>query len=152
MTRQFDLLAASCRGPSIRPRYRAPPIAERTIHIMVADTLKRSCKPDRWQWTHLPMGEKRSKVTAGLLERMGVKPGWPDFIFVAWTGHIYFLEIKSAIGELSDHQQAFFAAMRARKIECKVARSYEEAIRILAGWGVVPITVSLDEVTIKGAS
>jgi hypothetical protein len=72
---------------------------------------------------------------------MGVRPGWPDFIFINWTGAVYFLEMKSKTGDLSDHQDAFFAAMRSRGIECKCARSYDQAIRILAGWGVVPITV-----------
>jgi VRR-NUC domain len=116
---------------------RQPPVPERNIHIMVADTLKRFVKPHRWQWTHIPSGEYRTKQTAGLLERMGVRPGWPDFILINWTGAVYFLELKSEKGFLSEHQQAFFAAMRARGIECAVARSYDEAIKILAGWGVV---------------
>jgi hypothetical protein len=119
---------------------RKPPIAELSIHMAVADVL-RWAKPERrgWEWTHLPMGEKRDPETAGKLERMGVRPGWPDFIFIGATG-FYFLELKSKTGELSDHQQAFFAAMRARGIECRVARSYDEAIRILAGWGMVPVS------------
>jgi hypothetical protein len=144
MTRQAQLFPPHTPR-AFRHYDRKAPIPERTIHIMVADTLRRFVKPDRWQWTHIPNGEYRPKQTAGLLERMGVRPGWPDFIFINWTGAVYFLEIKSRTGELSEHQQAFFAAMRARNIECKCARSYEQAIRILAGWGVVPITVSLSE-------
>lgn len=91
------------------------------------------------------MGEKRDPKTAALLQRMGVRPGWPDFAFLHWTGHIYFLELKSATGVLGEEQQDFHNFAHAAGIECKVARSYEEAIRILAGWGVVPITVSLNE-------
>jgi hypothetical protein len=83
------------------------------------------------------MGEKRSPETASLLQRMGVQRGWPDFCFISWTGAIYFLEVKSEKGYLSEDQSAFFAAMRARGIECAVARSYDQAIRILAGWGVI---------------
>jgi hypothetical protein len=125
------------RRPSIRPRYRSRPIPERVLHIQIADTLKRFVKPDRWQWTHIPSGEYRTKETAGLLERMGVKPGWPDFILINWTGAVYFLELKSERGYLSEHQSAFFQAMRARGIDCRVARSYDEAIKILSGWGVI---------------
>jgi hypothetical protein len=138
---QRNVQMLSERRPSIRPRYRAPPIAELTIHFMVVDVL-RWAKPERrgWTWTHLPFGEKRDPATAGKLERMGAKAGWPDFVFIGPPG-IFFLELKSKSGELSDHQDAFFAAMRARNIECRVARSYDEAVRILSGWGVVPASL-----------
>ena len=35
--------------------------------------------PDNIPFTHLPMGGKRDKATAGKLKAMGVNPGWPDF-------------------------------------------------------------------------
>jgi hypothetical protein len=109
---------------------------------MIADVLRRFCKPSKWQWTHLPMGEKRDKATAGLLQRMGVNRGWPDFIFVAWTGHIYFLELKrEEDGVLLPEQSGFRALMLQWGIECEVARSFEEAIAILGRWGVVPVSL-----------
>jgi hypothetical protein len=121
---------------------RQPPISEYKLHCMVADTL-RIAKPDRthWRWTHLPMGEKRDPATAGRLQRMGVKPGWPDFAFLHWTGHIYFLELKSSTGILGEDQQDFHRFSRAAGVECAVARSYDEAIKILAGWGVVSASI-----------
>jgi hypothetical protein len=120
---------------------RRPPVPERSIHIMVADTLRRCCNKTKWKWTHIPLGEYRDPKTAGLLERMGVNAGWPDFIFVAWTGHIYFLELKSEKAILSGPQRAFFAVMRQWQIECEVARGYDEAIAILGRWGVVPVSL-----------
>jgi hypothetical protein len=127
-------------APRAWRRYdRRAPVPERSIHIMVADTLRLCCDTTKWQWTHIPLGEYRTKETAGLLERMGANAGWPDFIFVHWTQHIYFLELKSEKAFLSPPQQRFHGVMRQWKIECKVARSYDEAIKILAGWGVVPV-------------
>lgn len=114
---------------------------ERSIHIMVADDLARFCKRG-WIWTHIPLGEKRSPETARLLSRMGVRPGWPDFIFISPQGVLHFLELKSASGKLTPEQQDFFIAMAERGIEYQIARSYDEAIRILHQWGVVPVTVS----------
>jgi hypothetical protein len=81
---------------------------------------------------------------------MGLKPGWPDFIFLSSTGRVYFLELKSSIGDLDDGrqfslipgvtpQQAFHRRMHAWGIECQVARSIDEAIRILTAWGVIRI-------------
>lgn len=120
---------------------RKPPVPERSIHIMVADTLRRCCNKTKWQWTHIPLGEYRTRETAGLLERMGVMAGWPDFIFLHWTGQIYFLELKSEKAILSPAQKAFHGMMRQWQIECKVARGYDEAIRILSEWGVVSASI-----------
>src|SRR5262245_14012971 len=119
-------------------RARMPPPLEVRTHIALADLLDKACDKRRWIWTHLPFGGKRTEATGALLKRMGVKPGWPDFIFISWTGHFHFLELKrGARGELNEHQQSFFAAMRARNIECRVARSFNEAVRILGQWGVL---------------
>lgn len=117
---------------------RAPPALEVKTHIALADTLDRWVKKDDWLWTHIPLGGKRTLATGSLLKRMGAKPGWPDFIFIAWTGHVYFLELKRVGNDLSEHQDAFFAACAARGIECRAATGYKEAVTILQKWGVLP--------------
>jgi hypothetical protein len=128
--------ALTSRRPSLRPRYRPMPVAELDTHLAVVDLLEK-CRDPRWEYSHFPAGEKRDMRTGAILKAMGLKPGWPDFIFVGPLGDLRFLEVKSTYGELSEAQQAFFARMRSRGIECRVARSIDEAIRILTGWGVV---------------
>lgn len=115
--------------------------AEFHIHCAVADLLGR-CADKRWLWTHFPAGEKRDMLTGTRLQRMGLKPGWPDFILISPMGLPYFLELKSAKGDLSHEQQAFARTIRARGLEYSVARSVDQAIEILGGWGVVPLAVS----------
>lgn len=121
---------------------RAPPISERQLHLSVAGLLRKFADPDRWIWTHLPFGGKRPATTGALLKAMGTRPGWPDFIFIGPLGAIHFLELKIRNGELSEHQESFFAAMRVRNIECRVARSFNEAARILGQWGVIPAKIA----------
>ena len=79
------------KGKTQRGVAPAPP-KEFQLHCMLADTLKLCCS-DRWRWTHLPMGEHRDIITASRLKRMGVQPGWPDFIFIG-PGEVIFLELK----------------------------------------------------------
>lgn len=115
--------------------------AEFHIHCAVADLLRR-CADRRWLWTHFPAGEKRDKITGDRLQRMGLKPGWPDFILISPHGVPYFLELKSKTGELAPAQLDFARTIRARGLEYSVARSVDQAIKILGGWGVVPLAVS----------
>lgn len=131
----MDMLAPKRRRSST-PRILPAPLEFR-IHCMVADSLRRWASKD-WEWTHLPFGEKRSAKTGARLKRMGVKPGWADFAFIGPKAALKFLELKRRNEDLTEAQAEFFAAMRARGIECEVARSHKEAIAILGRWGVVP--------------
>jgi hypothetical protein len=127
----------------ITARDRLPPIPEKATHIALASLLRRPgiVSSRRWEWTHIPLGGKRDKVSAAQLKSMGTKPGWPDFVFLHWTGAIYFLELKSSTGYLEPDQQTFHSKMRVWNIPCRVARSFEEAIDILQRWGVFDKTV-----------
>lgn len=129
------------RALALGARFRVPPLREQQIHIAVADLL-RQFADERWQWTHLPFGGKREVQTGALLKQMGVRPGWPDFIFVGPFGWLAFLELKSSTGTLDPHQVSFFQTMRARGIECRVARSIEDAAVALGQWGVIPIKIA----------
>jgi hypothetical protein len=125
---------------AMQPKHRPKiPISEFALHCMVADTLDRFADKT-WIWTHFPAGEARSAITGARLKRMGLKPGWPDFQFINVEGRVFFLELKGD-AYLSEDQQKFFRAMRQRKVECRVARSYDDAIAILGKWGVVSVSV-----------
>jgi hypothetical protein len=70
-----------------------PPPLELSSHIVVADILRRWCNP-AWEWTHIPSGEKRHIGTAMKLKRMGVRPGWPDFVFAGPDATTVWVELK----------------------------------------------------------
>lgn len=95
-----------------------------------------------WLWTHIGHGEKRDKVTAARLQRMGLQPGWPDFILIAPTGVHYWLELKRGRARLTVDQEAFHIAMLKREVPCRVARSFEEAIAILTDWGAIRVRLA----------
>jgi hypothetical protein len=131
MTGQLSLFASS------RQRGRKPPRAyEFAVHCLVADTLARWAEPG-WDWTHFPAGELRDRVTASRLKRMGLKPGWPDFVLLDPEGRFHGLELKRKGNTLTEAQVAFLDRSRARGTAYEVAWSAREAIDILKLWGAV---------------
>jgi hypothetical protein len=120
----------------------APP--EFKLHCMVADSLRKWLSHG-WVWTHIPLGEKRDKVTGSRLKRMGVSPGWPDFIFIppvfpAKPGvppRPAFLELKRRGAKLTEHQAGFALWCRLNGCPHAVAYSYDEAVKILQELGVL---------------
>lgn len=130
---QIDLFTRRVRSP--------PPPKEFSIHVMVADTLKRWCRPT-FRYTHIPNGELREDSTAAKLKRMGVVPGWPDFAIVGQPHGFYGLEMKRKGEKLTPDQEVFQAFCQSAGLPYKVAYTYGEAIAWLAAWGV--LRVSLD--------
>ncbi|HEX5262227.1 MAG TPA: VRR-NUC domain-containing protein, partial [Phenylobacterium sp.] len=106
---------------------------ERALHMSVAAFLNRAW-PEGLPWTHFPAGEVRDKATAGKLKGMGLKPGWPDFIFVLPNAQFAALELKAPGGTLSDPQKE----VRDRLLACgcgyATARTPEEVEAVLARW------------------
>ena len=117
-------------------------MTELDLHKSVAGVLEKFGDRERWMWTHLPMGGKRPIETAVQLKAMGVKRGWPDFIFLDYDGRPYFLELKSKTGDQSAEQLAFFRAMRLRGIDCRIARNLGQALEILSEWRVITINIA----------
>jgi hypothetical protein len=114
-----------------------PPAPEFSIQCMVADDLRRFAHPE-WQWTHIPNGGLRNKITAYQLKRAGVKPGWPDMLLLDPFGRPHFLELKRRTGRMSEAQEAFASWCNARPlVQHAVAHSYQEARRILIEWGAL---------------
>ena len=129
---QRDLFRRRTRRPS--------PPSERKLHISVADALRWGAA-DGWIWSHFPAGEARTKATAGLLQRMGLQRGWPDFVLIDPSGRLHFIEMKSGAARLSPEQRAFAAAMAERGVEHAVARSFDQAITTLQRWGAISTRV-----------
>lgn len=146
MDRQLHLFKSK-RQRGVAPK----PAKEFALHCMLADTIKRWINP-AFRFTHMPMGEerghtinkagKRYSPTGNRLKRMGVTPGWPDFLFIG-PGVIAWLELKrEKFGRPSDDQLNLQAHLRACGHEYLITSDVKEAIawlvelRVLRGMTV----------------
>jgi hypothetical protein len=118
--RQLDIF----KGPRQRG-VKPPPPKEFNVHVVLADMLRRWCMPG-WIWTHFPAGEDRGHVTvmrkgkpvtfspaASRLKRMGLRAGFPDFLFFSRTRACAFLELKRKGETTSDDQDDVLGFLRA---------------------------------------
>ena len=124
--------AAAPRSATSRP----PPPIERRTHIAVADLLRVAARKD-WIWSHIANGEHRSKPTAALLQRMGVRPGLFDFLLIGPDGRHYWLELKRAKAPLSEAQERFRQDLVERTVTHGIARSFDGAVSSLREWGAL---------------
>ncbi len=97
-------------------------MTEYQLQVAAADFLVWAL-PDDIIFTHIPMGEKRNKGTAGKLKRMGVNPGWPDFEILIPDGVTLRIEMKGEKGSLSEPQKMFHARAAALGHPCYTAFS-----------------------------
>lgn len=130
---QPDLFTKRVRKP--------PPAPERSLHIAVADMLRRFLSPG-WVAFHPANGEHRTEATGALLKRMLVLPGVSDFILLGPGPIVCALELKKQGNTPSHEQKAFLAAVRAIGGHAEWTHSYNQAISILAEWGALRIKVS----------
>lgn len=108
---------------------------EFVLTMRIADMLKVEAPPSLL-WTHFPAGEARDERTGAKLKAMGLKPGWPDFLFVLPGGRLGAIEVKTEAGRLSDTQKRWATDARgagAAWAECRTVGGVREALR---GWGV----------------
>jgi hypothetical protein len=126
---------------------RPPPPLEFASHVVIADMLRRWCNP-AWEWTHLPMGEKRHIGTAMKLKRMGVRPGWPDFLFAGPDRQLVWLELKrqgrrnQKANGASDEQDSIGQHLRDCGFDYLLTDSVSEAERFLKRFGILPATIT----------
>lgn len=131
---QIDLFTRRIKG--------MPPPLEFRLHCMVADILQDYRNPG-WRYNHIASGEYRPPATAARLKRMGVQPGWPDFIVIGPKGKLHFLELKRRGEGLSEAQEEFFAWCHEEKIKCEWTDDFKIAINTLKEWGAVQSKVSV---------
>lgn len=124
-----------------KPRVRkAPPALEFATQCALADTCRRWINPG-WIWTAFPAGERRDRVAAGRLQRMGLQPGFFDLLFISPTGEHHWMELKRGRAPLTTEQVAFELAMKLRAVPAVVCRDYNEAVNHLKAWGALPSKV-----------
>ena len=135
MTATLPPLLALAQGRRVRLR-KAPVIRpkEFELHVSVAALLRRRRAPE-WLWWHTPNGEIRDKREAAKLKAMGAKPGVPDFLLISPYGSVRFLELKRRGESLSEDQEAFSLHCIRHGIPYSVARTIDEALAALNGWG-----------------
>jgi hypothetical protein len=136
--RQLSLFKSK-RQRGVKP----PPPREFGTHAALTDTL-RICCSKQWRYTHIPLGELRDKATAARLKRMGVTPGWPDFLFAGPRGRVVWLELKRAgTMRFSEDQLALQPWLVASGHEYIAANSLKQAVESLQAMGVLPTRVEV---------
>jgi hypothetical protein len=103
-----------------------PPLGEERDHRINARTGKR----------YSPIGQR--------LQRMGVQPGWPDFIFVGPNAQVFWLELKRfRTGRLAEDQSEVLAHLVACGFAVLVTSSLDDAVAILKQAGILRSNVEL---------
>jgi hypothetical protein len=124
------------RGRRQRGTAPAPPL-EFAIHCVIADFVRRWLHPS-WRATHLPFGEHRSPATAARLKRMGVTPGWPDWMFVGPGRTVFWLELKRAkTGRVTGPQAEMATHLVACGFGYLCTSSVDDAIAALKDAGIL---------------
>jgi hypothetical protein len=67
---------------------------------------------------------------------MGQVAGIPDLVMVGPDGRARFLEIKTAIGRLSEAQVRVMGELEMVGCEVAVVRSVDEAVEAIGRWGL----------------
>lgn len=109
---------------------------EDALQIAVITLLESARKPGVIYW-HTPNGGKRNVREAVRFKRMGVLAGVSDLIISLPSGKMVFLELKSRRGRLSDEQKAFMEGMDSHGHMTWVARTLDEATRLLTDAGAI---------------
>lgn len=137
MSSPGPLLVLAAGGKARPRRQRIPAPRESRLHTDVAKLLHDHALPD-WEWRHISSKAKDAREGA-ILKRMGVNPGWPDFILVSPHGSVRFIELKR-VGEVpSDAQKEFRLRCVKRGIPHVIARTIDQVLKVLDEWDVLRI-------------
>ena len=121
---------------------------ERQIHLGICQLLKLCAKPDV-VFYHTANERRCSPREGAFLKTLGVLAGVPDFTIITFPARVSFLEIKRPGGKLTEAQEQFRDRVEALGCTYAVARSTDEAKRILSEMGVLR---NSDPVSIKRAA
>jgi hypothetical protein len=108
---------------------------EHTIQRMLVDYL-RVVQVDA-VWFAVPNGASWSPATARRLKREGALSGVADLIFIGPGGRAYCLEMKTRKGRQQPEQALFEHKVREIGGAYAIARSFDEALAVLRGWGLI---------------
>jgi hypothetical protein len=116
---------------------KAPTPLEWKQQAAFVQLVKQTINP-HWRFTHIPLGEWRDIRTAMKLLRMGVMPGWPDFIFVG-PDIVFFLELKRKRGGrvLSEQTDIRDHIMRSACCSYLLIDSIEDVVDTLVDLGII---------------
>jgi hypothetical protein len=127
---------SNCNTDAPRRLLRRREQPERALQCALIDHLAWRAPPDVW-FSHFPSGGRRNVIDGTILKRMGVRAGTPDLLFVV-GGRLFGLELKNGTkGRLSEAQIETHAEMRRAGATIGVAGTIDEALDLLAEWGVL---------------
>jgi hypothetical protein len=84
-----------------------------------------------WSVSH----ENYAGEVPGIRVSRGLIAGLPD-IFVLWEGRLYFIELKTPLGQLSEPQKSVITALFAASAQGGIAVRLEDVLALLDGWGI----------------
>ena len=134
MTLQTDILR-SRNAAHIRRKLaeaRGTIVTEKALHKAVAQFLSLALTPPDF-FTTFPLGGG-GKARGGQLRSVGTKAGIPDILLIR-NGRVYWIELKTSRGTLSEQQKATGIDLRAAGSSWCVCRSVEEVEQRLIEWG-----------------
>lgn len=76
------------------------------------------------------------------MKAMGLQPGWPDFVLIDPVGVMHALELKRIGEKLTDDQEAFQAWCVEHGVPHAVARTSDDALKVLIRWGALRIKLA----------
>lgn len=115
---------------------KAPGPSEHKIQVALLDYLQIAGRRELY-WFAIPNQSNRHIHNAAKMKAEGVRSGAPDLVFMLPEGRVAWLEMKTAIGRLSDTQKAFRDRALALGHFWALARSVDDAIPHLTKWGVL---------------
>lgn len=150
----------------MRPfRLKAARVPETDLHARVAEALDKLLAPPA-RWTTLAAGHlKLTAQQASKLQRLGLKPSWPDIQVL--HEYAYGIELKAEGGRLSktrivrnrrtgharvvEGQKDVFPQLEAAGMRIAICQSVEEVIAALRMWGV-PLRISAGSEVVERAA
>lgn len=84
-----------------------------------------------WQGKRVWSNEFQQYVLIDLRPVQGCPEGTPDLIFLGKNNNVAFIECKTKTGAARDKQKRFIEIMRDYNIKADLARSPEEALKII---------------------
>jgi hypothetical protein len=77
--------------------------------------------------------EFKQPVLINITKIMGLPKGFTDLLFCGFNGQVAFVEVKTSTGRIRPEQAKFIDLMQKYKFKAGVARSVNDAIKIIKG-------------------